>query len=354
MARLLNAAIVGTGNAAVMHATAMRALPDAAVLAVCSRDRARAAEFARKHHIPRHYGELSAMLADPEVDAVHICTPPFLHADQALAALTAGKHVIIDKPIARTVAEARTITAAATATRLTLGGVFQKRFMPLPLQVKAAIDGGAIGDLVMADAYLKWWRDDSYFAGSPWRGTRIYEGGGALINQGIHIIDLLLWLAGPVNEVSGAVATRVHPIEMEDSASAVLRFAGGAIGVIQASTAAWPGFPERVELHGAEGSIALNEGIGAIDWRLRGSEPHTTADSQPGASGASDPNAISLLGHTAQFMDFYAAIRERRQPLVSASEATRALELIQAIRLSSSRRATVRLPLTADEAATVV
>ena len=250
-------------------------------------------------------------------------------------------------------AEARTIIAAASALRLTLGGVFQKRFMPLSLQVKATIDSGAIGGLVMADAYLKWWRDDAYFATSPWRGTRAYDGGGALINQGIHILDLLLWLVGPVAEVSGVVATRIHPIEMEDTAGAVLRFSGGAIGVIQASTAAWPGFPERIELHGTEGSIMLNEGAGSIEWRLRGIEPHTTHDVQLPGSGASDPNAISLVGHAALFTDFYAAIREHREPLVSGIEATRALELVQAIRLASSRKATVQLPLTIAEAAQI-
>ena len=351
MTPTLRAAIIGTGNAAAMHTTALRALPDVELLAVCSRTPARAAQFAAQHAIPRAYADLPSLLADPDVDVVHICTPPLLHVAQGAAAASAGKHILVDKPIARTVAEARQLVASAKTAGVTFGGVFQKRFMPLAVEVKAALTAGRLGRLYMADAYLKWWREETYFANSPWRASRSHEGGGALINQGIHMVDLLLWLTGPVVEVTGAVATVAHAIEMEDVAAATLRFASGAIGVIQATTAAWPGFPERLELHGANGALVLHEGQGHADWRLR-DEPASAADAAPiPSSGSSDPNTISLVGHSHLFADFYAAIRAHREPAVSGESAIHALELVQAVRLASQRGAAVRLPLSPADAA---
>lgn len=338
-------AIVGAGVSGGMHASALREVAEAELVAVADVDRSRISAFAKKWGIPRVYERIEDMLEAPDIEAVHFCTPPFLHEPQALAALSAGKHVLIEKPIARTLSEARRIIAAARQADLVLGAVFQHRFMPLPQQVREALVAGRLGRLYLADAYVKWWRDDEYFTSSPWRGSWRFEGGGAMINQGIHTIDLLLWLAGPVLEVSGLTATLAHPIETEDVAVATLRFASGAVGVIEATTAAWPGFAERIELHGAAGAVILNEGEGRIDWHLRGEAPRQTMEEHQGGTGSADPTKISLAGHPAQFRDFCRAIREGREPRITGEDACRALEVIEAIRLSSERRAPVVLPL---------
>jgi len=336
---------VGAGASGAMHATALRDVAEATLVAVADVDESRARAFAEKWGVPRSAGSVEELLANGDVDAVHVCTPPFLHEPQALAAIAAGRHVLVEKPIARTIAEADRIVAAARKAGVVLSGVFQHRFMPLPRLVRDAVEGGRLGRLYLADAYVKWWRDDQYYRDAPWRGTREFEGGGAMINQGIHSIDLLLWLAGPVVEVTGRAATLAHGIEMEDVAVATLRFASGALGVVEATTAAWPGFAERLELHGEKGSVILDEGRGMIDWHLRGEGPHQAVAADQHGAGAADPTRISLAGHPAQFRDFYRAIAEGRQPAVDGSEARRALEVIEAIRRSSDEGRPVKLPI---------
>ena len=344
MADVLGIGRIGAGASGAMHAAALREVREARLVAVADVDATRVQAFAETWGVPRTYGSIEGLLSDPEIDVVHICTPPFLHEPQALAAMASGKHVLVEKPIARTVAEAKRIVSAAREARIVLGGVFQHRHMPLPRQVKEVLESGRLGRLYLCDAYVKWWREDAYYKSVRWRGTRDFEGGGAMINQGIHTIDLLLWVAGPVVEVSGEVATLAHPIEMEDVAVATLRFASGALGVLEATTTAWPGFAERIELHGSGGSVILDEGEGTIEWRLRGEEPRRTAEVGQQGTGAADPTKISLAGHQAEFRDFYAAIRDGRKPAITGEEAIRALAVIEAIRLSSELGKRVAVP----------
>jgi predicted dehydrogenase len=253
---------------------------------------------------------------------------------------------LIEKPMARNVAEADRIIAACRADGITLGAMFQMRFMPLPRQVKEALEAGRLGRLFLADCHAKWWRDPSYYANSAWRGRRELEGGAVLINQAIHSIDLLQWLAGPVRRVAGRVATAVHAIEMEDVAVATVEFASGALGTIEASTATYPGFGERIALHGERGSLLLNQGDATATFHPREGEcERFEATAQRGES-ARDPAKVSLVGHVAQFADFYSAIRAARPPLIDGAQGRQALEIVEAIRLSSDRGGVpVSLPL---------
>jgi predicted dehydrogenase len=223
--------------------------------------------------------------------------------------------------------------------------MFQNRFTPLARQVKAALDERRLGRLLLVNLNAKWYRTADYYLAGGWRGTAAREGGAVLINQAIHSIDLLRWLCGPVAEVEGLTATTLHPIEMEDVGMALLRFESGALGSLVATTVAYPGFPDRLELHGSDGSLVLRQGEGTLEWHLRGEEPRTETAASQVSRGSQDPAATPAHGHIAQFTDFYAAIREDRPPFVDGREGRHALELVEAIYRSSRQRRPVGLPL---------
>ncbi len=344
-AEAVGVGMIGTGLSATQHMTALVQVPLARVVAVVGTSQDKARVFAEKWGIPRAYGSAAAMLGDPDVEAVHLCTPPDTRVALAEAAAGAGKHVMIEKPMARNVAEADRVIAACDAAGVALGAMFQNRFTPLPRRVKEALDVGRFGRLLLVTLSSKWFRSAEYYRGSSWRGTAAREGGAALINQSIHAIDLLRWICGPVSEVQAITATQLHPIEMEDVGVALLRFESGAVGSLVGTTIAYPGFAERLELHGSEGSVVLVQGDGRLEWYLRGQEP-TVEQAGTQVSGArSDPAATTSHGHVAQFTDFYAAIRERRRPFVDGREGRHALELVEAIYRSGRSHLPVRLPL---------
>jgi len=229
--------------------------------------------------------------------------------------------------------------------------MFQNRFTPLARTVKAAVDGGRLGRLLLVTLSAKWYRTAAYYQETGWRGTAAREGGAVLINQAIHSIDLLRWICGPVQRVEGLTATALHPIEMEDVGLALLRFRDpaeggcGALGSIVATTVAYPGFPDRLELHGAEGSLVLAQGEGRLEWYLRGEEPRIETASSQVSRGAQDPAATPSGGHIAQFEDFYGAIRSGRPPAIDGREGRAALEVVEAIYRSSRAGRPVELPL---------
>jgi UDP-N-acetyl-2-amino-2-deoxyglucuronate dehydrogenase len=338
--------IIGTGLSATMHLQALRSVAGVAVRAVVGTTAEKAAAFASQHGIPQAFANSDELIQRGQVDAIHLCTPPFAREQYVKVAARAGVHVLIEKPMARNVAEADRIIVAARAGGVTLGAMFQMRFMPLPQRIKAEIEAGKLGRIFLADCQAKWWREPAYYANSTWRGRRELEGGAVLINQAIHSIDLLQWLAGPVRRITGRVATAVHAIEMEDVAVATVEFASGAIGVIEASTATYPGFGERIQLHGDRGSLILNQGDATAEFHPRdGQSERFEASTQRGES-ARDPAKVSLVGHVAQLTDFYEAIRAGRPPLIDGAEARKALEIVEAIRLSSDRGGVpVSLPL---------
>jgi UDP-N-acetyl-2-amino-2-deoxyglucuronate dehydrogenase len=277
-----------------------------------------------------------------EVDFVDVCTFPAFRLEVVEACAAQRKPVQVQKPIAADLATARRMLDTADKAGIVLGVVSQHRFDRSSQFLAGALRAGRLGKLLQCDAYVKWWRSDEYYA-RPVKGTWHTEGGGALITQAIHQIDLLRWFGGPVCEVSGMWQLgAAHAIESEDVVSAVMRYASGATGVIQAATAFRPGYPERIELHGTKGS-AIVTGDTLTAWDVEDDTGPAPPLARRVASGASDPMAISVEAFERQFLDFGEAITTGRPPLVSGAEGYRALELVDAIYRSCRTGAPVHL-----------
>jgi predicted dehydrogenase len=350
--------IIGCGMIAEYHAKAIGELENAALLGVYDTS----ADRAKGERIARIAGEgcviedsLEALLARPEIDVVCICTPSGAHRDPAVSAARAGKHVVVEKPLEITLARCDAIIQACDASGVRLCTIFPSRFSRANQHLKEAIESGRFGRLTLGDTYVKWWRSQEYYDSGGWRGTWELDGGGALMNQAIHNVDLLLWLMGEVESVAAFTATLAHErIEVEDTAVAALRFQNGALGVIEAATTAYPGLLKRIEIHGDRGSARVEQDDITL-WSFQHGEPwdaeilSAIQGRSLGNSGASDPRGISHEGHREQLADFLQAIDQGRMPRVDGREGRRAVELIRAIYQSARRGgAPVRLPLEAD------
>lgn len=328
--------IVGTGMIARHHAKAIENVDGARVVAIASRSEQRAKEVA--HEIGcEGYGDLSAMLADPEVQIVSICTPSGAHLEPAMAAAKAGKHIIIEKPLEITLERCDQIIDAADKYGVQLGGVFQSRFFEASRLIKSAVDAGRFGDMVLADAYVKWFRPQKYYDDGGWKGTAAFDGGGALMNQSIHAVDLLLWFGGAVRSVQAYKGVRGHKrIQVEDTAVAAIEFQSGAMGVLEGSTAVFPGFLKRIEISGTEGSAVLEEedlktwAFSNEDREDKEIRERYSAETTTGG-GASDPGAIGTEGHRKQFEDFVGALDAGRPLELDGLEARKAVALVLAI-----------------------
>ena len=325
---LMRVGIVGTGAVARKHARAY--LNIGYRVAACSNfhgesGRRFAGEFAAEF-VPSYQD----LCRHPDVDFVDVCTFPEFRLEPVELAAAAGKHVLVEKPMATDLSTARQMMAAARAGGILLGVVSQHRFDDASLFLSRAIPAGRLGKLIECDCYVKWYRSAEYYA-RPIKGSWKTEGGGALIGQGIHQVDILRWLAGPVKELFAVWQLGVrNRIESEDVVNAVVRYASGATGVIQAATAFWPGYPERTEFHGTAGTAIISgDKLTAWDVEDDGGEPAPVV--RQSASGASDPMAISLTPFERQFRDFGDAIAEGHQPLVSGEDGYRALELVDAV-----------------------
>jgi predicted dehydrogenase len=321
--------LIGTGAVARLHARAYREIGFS--LRVCTnRTEAAGRRFAAEHDT-EFVPSVEDVCRHPDVDVVDVCTFPALRLEPVELCARAGKHVQVQKPIATDVATARRMIAVARAAGILLNVVSQHRFDDSAMFLRRAIEAGRLGRLLECDAYVKWHRTDAYYS-RPIKGSWKVEGGGALISQAIHQVDLLRWLAGPVREVPAMWQLgAAHRIESEDVVNALLKFASGATGVIQASTAYWPGYPERLELHGTRGS-AIVTGDRLTAWDVQpddeGEPPPLSAAV---ASGASDPMAISVESFARQFRDFGEAISAGRDPLVSGEAGLEALEIVDAV-----------------------
>ena len=320
--------IIGTGAIASLHAQVYQRLGFA--LRVCTDVNRDAAErFAARHGaaVVDDYGQVCA---HPGIDFVDVCTLPDFRLQAVEACAAHGRHVQVQKPIATTLETARRMIDTARRAGIVLGVVSQHRFDESSRFLATALAAGRLGRLLQVDAYVKWYRSPEYYA-RPIKGTWAVEGGGALINQAIHQVDLIRWLAGPVREVFGAWQLgAAHSIESEDVLTAVIRFEQGATGVLQASTAFWPGYPERIELHGTKGTAVVT-GDRLTRWDVRDDAGEAPPLAQDVASGASDPLAISLDPFERQFRDFARAIESGGRPLVGGDEGYAALELVDAI-----------------------
>ncbi len=328
--------IVGTGMIAKHHARAISEADNLHLAAIASREQKRADELASELGC-KGYGDLRAMLEDPEVSIVSICTPSGAHLEPAVAAAEAGKHIIVEKPLEISLERCDEIINAAAKHGVQLGGIFQSRFFEASRVVKAAAEAGRFGEMTLADAYVKWFRPQEYYDKGGWKGTLRYDGGGALMNQSIHAIDLLLWFAGPVESVQAYMDVRGHErIEVEDTAVAALRFESGAMGVIEGSTAVYPGFLKRIELSGTDGSAILEEeDLRAWSFRDETSEDEAIRERYGAATktggGAADPSAIGTEGHRKQFEEFADAVAAGKYVELDGVEARKAVALILAI-----------------------
>ena len=324
------------------HAKAITAMNGGELIGAADRVLERTQAFAKQYNT-RAYDSVEAMLADPKLDIVTIGTPSGAHFDPAMAAINAGKHVIIEKPLEITTERIDQMVDAAEAKGVTLAAVLNRRFHPGMDAFKKAAEGGRFGKLTSASAYVKWYRDQAYYDSAGWRGTWALDGGGALMNQSIHTIDALLYLAGPVKSVQANTACLAHEnIEVEDIAVAIVEFENGARGVIEGSTCTWSkdGHPARVQLAGTEGSVYLaDEAFEIWDFMNEVEEDaEIRSKYMQGADaglGANDPTAINFYQHQRNFEEVVCAIQEGRSPSTCASEARKSVELIQAIYASA-------------------
>ncbi len=320
--------ILGSGVISNSHAEAIQRMDEAELVGVTSVDLPGAAKFAETFGIAC-YPDFETMLADEQIDAICVCTPSGFHKDNAIQALRAGKHVVLEKPMAFTRSEAKEIDRVAKECGRVLTTICQLRFFPDIKKAKKIVEDQMLGKLVFCDLSMKYWRDPAYFAGSNWRGTRALDGGGALMNQGIHGVDLLLYIVGDARVVYAKNRTHFHDIEVEDTSVSVLEFENGAIGTIEASTCANPGFERRMEINGTRGVLVLVEG--RID-RLIVDGKRLIDSSDPASVATAGSNAVPAWEpYTWQLGNFIGAIHGREELLLTADEGSRAVGIIEDI-----------------------
>jgi UDP-N-acetyl-2-amino-2-deoxyglucuronate dehydrogenase len=338
--------ILGGGNISDTHARAAAGVAAVRVSAVYGQNVERSAQLADRAGAVA-YADLDRFLDHKPMDFVAIGSPSGFHAEQAMAAISRGLHVIVEKPLDISTARIDTLIAAADRAGVRIGVFFQDRLKPDVLRMKEMVDSGHLGTPILASGRIKWHRPDEYFAGSRWRGTWALDGGGALMNQGIHTIDVLSWMFGRVARVSAFAATRVHPIEVEDTLTATLEFENGALGGVEASTCAYPGYPRRVELTGRDGTLIL-EGDSLIATDLRdGSQrptpPPTREESDRASARLRQQSAQSATvgdaaPHQRMIEDFVNAIATNGTPACDAREGRRSVEIVEAIYRSARER----------------
>jgi UDP-N-acetyl-2-amino-2-deoxyglucuronate dehydrogenase len=345
--------VVGCGMIAKFHAAAIKDIRNAKLVACFDAVPAAADRLAQQEGC-RAYHDFDAMLADPNVHVITICTPSGAHMEPAVAAAKAGKHVIVEKPLEITLKRCDKIIEACDKAGVVVSTIFPSRFHESSRLLKGAMEKGRFGRLTMGDAFVKWYRTQEYYESGAWRGTWELDGGGALMNQAIHSVELLTWLMGPVAEISAFTGTLAHEkIPVEDVAVATLRFENGAVGVIEASTAAYPGYLKRIEIHGSEGSAGLEEeDIKFWDFKKTTAQDKKVLERMAGKTktggGAADPTAIGHHGHTAQFKDVLAAIEKGGKPAIDGPEGRRSVEIILAIYKAAETGKSVSLPLKGD------
>lgn len=324
----LRAGFTGGGGITATHA---RAASDAGltIAGFSGRNAERSAALASEHG-GRAFATVEEMLDEAGLGLLVIGSPSGLHAEEGIAAAGRGVPVLVEKPVDVTTERADALIAAAEEGGVRLGVIFQSRLEPGLVRLKNAIDAGLLGRVLLASARVKWSRPPEYYTGSPWRGTHALDGGAALINQGIHTVDLLLWLLGPVAGVQAVTRTAVHQIEGEDVALALVEFESGAVATLEATTCAWPGYPRRVEISGTEGTVIV-EGDDVVAADLRTPRPALVGSTDPTTGGASSPQLSSALPHQRIIEDFVRAIGDGSTPACDGREGRRSLALVEAV-----------------------
>jgi len=322
--------LIGGGNISETHARAASAIPGTKIAAIYGTDAKKVARLCGEYG-GAPYQDFDAFLAHRPMDLVVIGSPSGLHATQGIAAAKHGLHVLTEKPIDISTSRADPLIDAAKQSRVKLGVIFQDRMKPHIRQLKKWLDQGLLGKPLLVDASVKWYRPPEYYRNSRWRGTLALDGGGALINQGIHTIDLVLWLLGDVACVQACAATLLHAIEGEDTVTATLEFTSGALGVFHATTAAYPGYPRRVEISGSEGTVIL-EHDRVVSADLRNAPTEATEEvARDENQSASSPVVSDVRGHQAVVEDFIHAIEANKTPACDGCEGRRSLALVETI-----------------------
>lgn len=335
-------AVVGAGLVGPRHAAAAAQAPGGRLIAVVDTVGERAQALADQYEAD-WYTELDSVLTRDDVQVISICLPTRLHLDIGERAMAAGKHVVMEKPLELTLERADRLLAVARQNGVQIAAIFNRRFIPALKATKRAVDEGLLGDVIVADMYFKGYRSQEYYDGSGWRGTWAMEGGGALINQGIHGIDLLCWIAGPVAEVFGYADHLRRQIEADDTTISVVRYASGAMGVIEGMTSIQPALPDRLEFHGTKGSIQLSA-YSLAQWNVPGAESWPAEVEAEERSQLANVRNLGEIGHFAQIADMVGVVREGRPPVVSGDEGREALEVTLAIYESARSGREIQLP----------
>lgn len=333
--------IIGAGVIAPFHAKAINENENAELVAICDIEIEKAVKLGEEYSVSKTYKDYNDMFKAEEVDVVSICVPSGIHADVAMAAAKAGIHVLCEKPIDITRDKMTEMIDVCKESNVKLGVVYQRRLLDAAVITRKAIQEGKLGKIVLGDAYLKYYRSPEYYESAGWRGTWEMDGGGALMNQGVHGVDLIQWMVGDVESVFAYAAPLVRDIKVEDTAVIAMKYKNGAFGVIQSTTSVYPGQETRFEIHGENGSIIFGDS-GFKEWKFIDSDEEAPSVGNV-EGGGDDPKAISEDGHFVFVDDIIKAIREDKEPLVSGEEARKAVDLILAIYESSEKRLEVKI-----------
>ncbi|MCC2686245.1 MAG: oxidoreductase [Paenibacillaceae bacterium] len=353
--RKIRFGLIGCGvNGTKQHSRLLADMPDAELVAVCDNVESKAKKLGELRGVP-YYTDHRELLKRDDIDVVTISLPSGLHAEYAIACAEAGKHAIVEKPMDITLEKADRLISTFRKAGLKLTVISQHRFDPATVQVKKDIAAGKFGRLILGTAAINWYRSQAYYDSGDWRGTWAFDGGGALMNQSIHTIDLLQYFFGKVDSIYAHCVTMGHQIEVEDAAVATVRFESGAIGTIVGTTCAYPGVGSRLEIFGEKGTAIIERGglafsafreEGETDEQTKQKTYRRSAANYDEDGGASQPDAIEMSAHRLQIEDMIAAIREDRDPLVTGEEGRLPLEIILAIYCSAKTGQPVKLPLT--------
>ena len=325
----MNIGIWGGGGISDTHARAASQIEGVKIVAVGGANADKVKAIADRHGASA-WADLEGLLGHRPLDVLLIGTPSALHADAGALAARSGVHVLTEKPLDVTTARADALIAACAEAKVKLGVFFQDRFAPDLVRVKQAIDEGALGRPMLASARVKWWRPAEYYAKSRWRGVSALDGGGAVMNQGIHTVDLLLWLWGDVKRVCARQATLFHKIEVEDTLVATLEFANGALATLEATTAAYPGYPRQIELTGSEGTVTIQQDR-ILSADLKTARPDLVPGVASANAAASSAVVSDVRGHAAAIEDFLRAIKDGSEPRCNGVDGRRSVVLVEAL-----------------------
>ena len=350
MAKTLGFGILGAGLIAPFHAKSVINSRGGQLIAFCDMSQERADKLAGEFKVKAYY-TLAAMLQDPDIDVVNVCLPNHLHYEAVLQCAAAGKHVLTEKPPAMTLRETDEMIAACRQAKVKFGCTVQCRIRQAIQAMKQAVDSGRFGKLLHADAYMKWYRSSEYYHSDAWRSSR-KSGAGVTVQHAFHYIDLLQYLMGPAQQVEARMTNLAHPsVNLEDTVLAFVKFANGAQGVVEASTALWPGTDMRIEVNGTDGT-AIVAGEKMVTWKFRDERPEDAAIRQIGnaaqATGAGGAADLGFADHQVVIQDLIDAVTENREVVIPVAAVRPTLEIVLAMYQSAARNAPVVLPVQDD------